>query len=419
MAGADRNSFAERLIASARELRASNAFEAAHGSEMAIDAKSAKKERREDSRRAMRLVAVFVVIASVVAVFSLFLPYWGMNTMGLGGQICKPSTVWDCYVFWFQLNIVPLFDQSVSTSALMAAFEEEHSLTIYRLVTDRAAVTVIVSLCGVMLAVSGLLFQTSFRNPLAAPTALGVSDGVTLGCIVFAMLGNASISAQPVLYLALVYGLGVLAVIVVLLLSRVITGGARYNVIDMLLLGTILCQLLNGVNSYIQNFAMDYESWSLFYEVQQASDALGSPFIRWAAVIGFVLTFIPALLLRYRLNLIAFSDDDGRMMGVRAGLLRGSALVMGSLMQLVAIASIGQVAMLSIAVPFVVRYMLPADFRWQFLGNCLVGTTVLLVCVCVQHFAVVGFLTVPVGTIVSVLIIPFFVWMIAIGKGRW
>jgi len=419
VAGADGNAFVDRLIANARELRASNAFEAARVSEMAVDAKSAKEERREDSRQAARLVAIFAIIASAVAAFSLFLPYWGIDTMGTGGQICKPSTVWDCYVLWFQLNIAPLFDQSVSTSALLAAFEEEHTLTIYRLVTDRAAVTVIVVLCGIMLAASGLLFQTSFRNPLAAPTALGVSDGVTLGCIVFAMLGNTSISAQPMLYLGLVYGLGALVVVVVLLLSRVLTGGARYNVIDMLLLGTILCQLLSGVNGYIQNFVMDYESWSLFYEIQQASDALGSPFIRWAAVIGFIVSFVPALLLRYRLNLIAFSDDDGRMMGVRAGLLRGFALVIGSLMQLVAIASIGQVAMLSIAVPFVVRYMLPADFRWQFLGNCLVGTTVLLVCVCVQHFAIVGFLTVPVGTIVNVLIIPFFVWMIAVGKGRW
>jgi hypothetical protein len=37
----------------------------------------------------------------------------------------------------------------------------------------------------------------------------------------------------------------------------------------------------------------------------------------------------------------------------------------------------------------------------------------------IQHFATIGIITVPVGTIVSVLIIPFFVWVVALGRGRW
>lgn len=419
MAGGRGDTFAARIIERALELRKSDAFAPATRADIAVSAREAREEMRADTRRARRIIGIFAAVSVAVALFSLLLPYWGLQTMGAGGEVCSPSLVFDCYSLWFQVNVVPIFDQSVSASELLADFGEAHSLALYHLITDRAAVTIIVVLSGVMLAVAGLLFQTAFRNPLAAPTALGVSDGVTLGCIIFAMLGNASINADAPLYLALVYGFGALAVIVVLLLSRGLTGGSRYNVLDMLLLGTVICQLLGGVNGYIQNFVMDDSSWYLFYEIQQSGDALTSPVIRWAAFAAFVATFLPALLLRYKLNLIAFSDDDGRMMGVRAGLLRGGALVLGSVMQLAAIASIGQVAMLSIAVPFVVRYMLPADFRWQFLGNCLVGVTVLLVCVCAQHFAVIGFLTVPVGTIVSVLIVPFFVWMIAIGKGRW
>ena len=106
-------------------------------------------------------------------------------------------------------------------------------------------------------------------------------------------------------------------------------------------------------------------------------------------------------------------------MGVRAGLLRGVALLLGSAMQLAAMATVGAVAMLSLAVPFLVRYIMPADFRSQMVGNCLIGAEFLLACVVIQHFAIVGSITMPVGTIVSIFIVPFFIWMVAFGQGRW
>jgi iron complex transport system permease protein len=173
------------------------------------------------------------------------------------------------------------------------------------------------------------------------------------------------------------------------------------------------------VDSFISNFMMDYQTYALFYGVQQAGDALREPLIQGVVAVAFLLTMIPALVLRFRLNLIAFGDDEGRMMGVRSGVLRGLALVLGSTMQLAAIASVGQIAMLSLVAPILVRYLLPSDFRSQFMGNCLVGTALLLVAMIIQHFATIGIITVPVGTIVSVFIVPFFVWVIAFGRGRW
>ncbi len=414
-------SYAERLIARARELHDSDAFEPARREDLVVSAAQAKALERADGHRARLMTAAFAAVAAVVAAFSLCLPYSGMDIMGTGGQVLSPGDVLDCYALWFQLNVMPLFDATLSNriASVYADFQATHGSLMYTLVMARAQITFVVVLCGVMLAVAGLLFQTAFRNPLAAPTSLGVSDGVTLGCIVFSYMGYVSILDNPSLYLLLTYGLGALAVAAVLLLSRGISGGARYNVLDMLLLGTVVCQLLGGVNGFIQNFQMGSDAWYNFYEIQQATSAVESPEVCLAVVVLFVLTFVPALLLRFKLNLVAFSDDDGKMMGSRAGLLRAAALVLGSAMELGAIATIGQVAVLSLAVPFAVRYMLPADFRYQFLGNCLLGTVVLLVCVAIQHFATVGILTMPVGTIVSIFIVPVFVWMVAFGRGRW
>jgi iron complex transport system permease protein len=422
VAGGKDRGYVARLIERARELRERDAFEPPPrvvGS--AISAAEAKAETRAQSRDTRKVVVAFAFATAFIAVLSLLLPYRGIDTMGYEGTVYLPTDVLDCYKLWFDLNVAPLFDNTLYnlTSLKLTQFSQMHEGGMYTMVTNRAMVTAIVIICGMMLALSGLLFQTSFRNPLATPSMLGVSDGVTLGCIVFATLGNRAISEDPVLYLLCVYGFGAAAVVAVLFLSRGISGGARYNVFDMLLLGTVITQLLGGANAFIQNFVMDYTTWQLFYDVQQAGDALREPLVRWVVLGVFVLTMLPALVLRFRLNLIAFSNDEGRMMGVRTGLLRGLALVLGATMQLAAIASIGPVAMLSLAVPFLVRYLMPSDFRSQFLGNCLVGTALLLTCMLIQHFAVIGIITVPVGTIVSLLIIPFFAWVVALGRGRW
>ena len=419
---AARKGYAKRIIARAKVLRDYDAFEVRErpGS-IYVSAEQALEETRAARRVSRMWVLVFALLCAAIAAFSLLLPYYGIDSMGAGGTVYAPAEVLACYRLWFQMHVLPLFDATLAnqTGALYAAFAQEHPDVTYSLVMNRAAVTLITCACGILLAASGLLFQTAFRNPLAAPSSLGVSDGVTLGCIIYLMLGNTSIGDDPALYLALVYGCGVAVVVAVLFLSRAMTGSARYNVLDMLLLGTVLCQLLGGLNSFVQNFVMDDAQWYNFYDIQQAADALTEPLLQAVVAVMFVVTFVPALLLRFKLNLISFTDEEGTMMGVRAGLLRALALALGSAMQLAAIASIGQVAMLSLAVPFLVRYLMPADFGSQFLGNCIVGVAVLLACVALQHFATVGIVTMPVGTIVSIFIVPFFVWMMALGRGRW
>ncbi len=319
------------------------------------------------------------------------------------------------------MNVLPLFDSTLynKNALLLTEFASTYGAGTYTLVMNRAMVTFLVVLCGVMLALSGMLFQTSFRNPLAAPTMLGVSDGVTLGGIIYCMLGYINITDKPALYALLVYGLGAVVVIFVLFASRFLSGGKRYSIMDMLLLGTVVCQLIGGVNQYIQNFIMDDSTWANFYDVQQAANALTEPLLQAVVVVVFVITFGICFVLRFKLNLVSFSNEEGEMMGVRTGLLRGLALVLGSAMQLAALASIGQVAMLSMAVPFLTRFLMTADFRTQFLGNCLIGSTLLLICMVFQHFVVVGLTTPPVGTIVSLIIVPFFVWAVALSKGRW
>lgn len=405
------------MVERARELRTSDAFEPAESS---VPAHATRRDRQFSRKRIRQTIVVFIVLCVIAVGLSLLLPYYGLNSNGMGGQIYPPDQVAQCWGLWFYTTFGPLFDPTLSNqvNAMVTEFSETHDV-IYSLVIQRGAVTLVVIACGFLLAISGLLFQSSFRNPLATPSMLGVSDGVTLGCIVYAALGFSQATDNLGMYFACVYGFGAGAVVVVLLLSRVLSGSKTYNVFDMLLLGTVICQLLGGINSYITNFGMDTDTWDNYYDLTQAGSVLGEPSTWLVVLIITLVTAIPVYILRFKLNLISFSDAEGRMMGVRTGSLRIVALVIGSAMQLAALATIGQVAMLSLAVPFIVRYLMPSEFRYQLLGNFLLGVMVLLVAMAIQHFTIIGAVTVPIGTLVSILIIPFFVWAVALQRSSW
>lgn len=50
-------------------------------------------------------------------------------------------------------------------------------------------------LCGMALAASGLMLQTTFNNPLAAPSILGISSGASLGVALVMLAGAGTITA--------------------------------------------------------------------------------------------------------------------------------------------------------------------------------------------------------------------------------
>ena len=68
-------------------------------------------------------------------------------------------------------------------------------LTIVRDVRIPMALTALVA--GMALSVSGLLLQTTFNNPLAGPSILGISTGASLGVAVV-MLGFGGVARRRV-----------------------------------------------------------------------------------------------------------------------------------------------------------------------------------------------------------------------------
>ncbi len=336
-------------------------------------------------------------------------------SMNYHARVYNPLDIILCIGHWVRLSVIGLVD---STAYLQEYHAVIGSLPMYDDMIFRAAATFKYVAAGIMLSVSGMLFQNCFRNPIAAPSMLGVSNGVTIALVILVLqFGAQSLGMIGTYYLYTFVG-GVAIVVLVLLSGKIMSGKGEFNVTNMLLAGTLISQLLGIVITYIQGVFLTDTSWDVFYRLQTAT-GLTSAYTYATLVAGLVLTLVPVILLRFKLNLISFTDGESRLMGANTTALRVISLVCGSIMILVAQVNIGQVAMISLVVPFISRAVFGSEFRKQLLGSVLIGSIVLLVCGDFVSLVLINYIPLDIGTVVTVCVLPLFIWMLAVRQRSW
>lgn len=364
------------------------------------------RKDRKASRRKSLIIALAILI---VALFSLC---QGVSTPG---TLYSPAQVLGSLAGWFELNVGAIFvpTLALNQSEILAAYP------MYYEVTTRVVYTLVTLVCGALLALSGMLYQNVFRNPIAAPTMLGVTSGVTCGMVALvAVYGAQAVYLTGQRYLYCFLG-GIAILLVVMGLGRLASGSRGLNLVDMLLVGTIISSLLGTTVSYVINYRFTDSQWLTYYNVSNATDLDASPFSLVVLAIATVLSVTPVVAMRFRMNAIALSDSEIRLLGIRPTGLRVIALASGSLMILTAQTLCGAVSMVSLVVPFLARAIYGSEFRKQMVGNVLIGALVLLICrdlVSAIPFVGTG---IPLGTMVTVVTLPAFAWVMAVFQKQW
>jgi iron complex transport system permease protein len=398
-----------RTRAALDAMEASDAFEFAPGAQGEITMAGTEKLMRED-RRILRLkCAAFGAAIVVCALVALCVD----STRP--GNYFSPLEVVQSIGAWFSLLPARIFSPESYSRAFI---EVSAAVPNYAAVMVQAWTVVKYGLCGILLALSGMLYQNTFRNPIAAPSMLGVSNGINIAILVLVLqFGVYAVNYSDLYYLyATIGGIGVL--VLVLLGGKWISGKGRFNVVNMILMGTIMSQLLGVIMTYAQTYLMDEAQWVVYYQLQNATGAV-SVWMYITLFVGGLAALVPVILFRFKLNLISFSDDETRLLGVDPTRLRVLALVCGSVMILVAQMNAGQVAMASLIIPFVVRATFGSEFSKQLVGNMLVGALVLLICGFLGQVLLFEGEAVGVSSVVNIVAIPLFVWMMAIRQRSW
>lgn len=290
----------------------------------------------------------------------------------------------------------------------------------YYAVWERAGVVGVTLVCAVLLSVSGMLYQNVFKNPIAGPGMLGVGSGVSLGMMLLVWLYGASAGGFLAERYVFCYGFGAAILAFVILAGRRLSGkGKPFDIVTMLLLGSILSQLLGFIVSYVTLYVMDPSDYAIYYTLSAMLVVDTSP-VSWACLgVAAIASLVPVWLLRFRLNALAFDQQEVRLFGINFTLLRAFALVCGAIMILAAQVHTGAVALVSLVVPFLSRSWFGCEFRKQLVGNVCIGTVLLLLCRDIVDLIPFVGDGIAIGSAVSVVALPLFVVIMAKQMRGW
>ena len=242
---------------------------------------------------------------------------------------------------------------------------------------NRLPQTLTALLSGGALAVSGLLLQTVFRNPLAAPDIFGVTSGASLA-VALLTLAPTLVSSITLSYISSVTAAFVGAIAVTALiwtLGKMVRSNVMLIIIGIMIgyLASSAITLLNffATEEGVKNFAV----WGMgnFGNVSMKQ----MPFFATITLLSTVST----LLLMKPLNAMLMGERYAENLGINVHRVRNILLVVTGLLTAVVTAFCGPIAFIALAVPHIARLLLhTSDHRHLLPITILTGGVVALLC---------------------------------------
>ena len=237
--------------------------------------------------------------------------------------------------------------------------------------------TIAAVLGGAFLAVSGLLLQVHFRNPIVGPFILGISSGSTVmvSVVMLTSIGLGFSGYAPYLNtIASCLGAYGVTALIVAIAARV-RGGAT-----LLILGLMMGYLCGAVTSILTALA-EKETIKGFVLWQMGSFS-GFKWVEvWIMILVGGLMLAGTYLMSKPLNALLLGEDYAASMGVNIRRFRMVILLLASSLAGLVTAFAGPVAFIGMAVPHVARLSLgTSDNRVLLPGAALFGALITSLC---------------------------------------
>ena len=267
-------------------------------------------------------------------------------------------------------------------------------------------------LVGSALAVSGLLMQGLFRNPLADPGLVGVSAGAGLGAIGVIVLGTTMLA--PLTAFLGIYSLQLASffggLLTTFILYRVATRSGQTAVATMLLAGIAIAALAGAISGVLIYVANDTQLRDLtFWGLGSLSGANWTKLMASGPIIIAALA-VSAFLAR-GLNALTLGEATAAHLGVPVQRFKLLTIVSVAAATGASVAVSGGIGFVGIVVPHLLRLIIGPDHRFLLPASALLGASFLLCADAVSRL-VVAPAEMPIGIITAAFGGPFFLWIL-------
>lgn len=270
------------------------------------------------------------------------------------------------------------------------------------------------TMAGAGLAVSGLLMQTVFRNPLAGPSVLGISSGASLG-VAFVVLLSGSIGGIALSKLGTIGEVTItLSAITGSMLIMALIAFVAHNVrgnVTLLIMGVMIGYIANAVIGVLKYFSAEedirtYVIWGLG-SFSRVSGGQTTVFI----IIMTILLPLSFLMVK-TLNLLLLGDAYAMNLGLNIKRARLTVISAAGVLVAVVTAYCGPIVFLGLAVPHICRGLFRTSNHAIILpASLLAGASLALLCNLIARMP--GFEgALPVNSVTALVGAPVVMWIL-------
>lgn len=255
---------------------------------------------------------------------------------------------------------------------------------------------------GMVLAISGMVYQALFRNPMADPYVLGISSGAAFGVAFGIFIGLVG-SATGVYQVPLAAFIGsAVATWAIFILS----GGARRSPTVLLLTGIALNFLLSALMSLFMYLNRTQLHSIMNWTLGSFSTANWEKLLIMGVV--SLVALLPITLLTRELDILLLDDASALSVGVSVRRIRLTLLLLSTLATSVTVAFCGIIGFVGLMVPHIMRLVVGPKHKHLLLFSLLGGALMMTVADTLAR-VILGAAELPVGIITAIGGAPLFI----------
>lgn len=266
-------------------------------------------------------------------------------------------------------------------------------------------------LIGAALSLSGATYQGLFKNPMVSADILGASAGAGFGAAIAMLL---SFDAVGIQLMSFAFGLGAVAITTVV---STIVGRGNDSTLLLVLTGMVVTSLFSSAIALIKYVAdPDLKLREITFWLMGGLSAIRMNDLK-IILIPMILGAVPLLLLRWRLNVLSFGDEEAQAMGIDTSRLRLITIICSTLLTASTVSIGGIIGWVGLVIPHLARMLVGPNYSILLPTSLLVGGLYLLI---VDNVARCMFaMEIPLGILTSVIGAPFFIYLLMHGKRGW
>ncbi len=236
---------------------------------------------------------------------------------------------------------------------------------------------------GAGLAVSGLQMQTVFRNPLAGPSVLGISNGSALGVAFVVLLsgkiGGVALSRLGYLGDAAMSVAAIMGALAVMLLIVWISQKVKGNV-TLLIIGVMIGYLANAIIGVLKFLSPEEDVKSfVVWGLGSFSRVSGDEMVLFVVLMCILLPI--SFLLVKPMNMLLLGERYAANLGLDVQRARMLIIICSGVLVAIVTAYCGPIMFIGLAVPHLARALFrTSDHRVLLPATALCGAALALVC---------------------------------------